>query len=127
MRSEVKKQIRVVIFGNLLHMAGIAASLQTAVSIEVLCLDPRTEADRNRLEKTYPAAVVFDLSDPSSRVDIAILQKRPGLLLIGIDPCSDELLVLSCRSPKAFSITDLVDIICQNQVNLENDPMENQT
>jgi hypothetical protein len=44
-------------------------------------------------------------------LDIAILRERPGLLLIGVDPSSDELLVLSSRPHQALSVADLVEVM----------------
>jgi hypothetical protein len=44
-------------------------------------------------------------------LDVTILRDRPGLLLIGVDPSRDELLVLSSHPQQALSMSDLVEII----------------
>ena len=60
-----------------------------------------------------PAAIVFDLSDPSASMDVTLLRHKPGVQLIGVDPGSDEILVLSGRPQQALSVADLVHVIQQ--------------
>jgi hypothetical protein len=79
----VDKRTRVVVYGNSLNMAGIAASLKK---------------DAN-------------LSETNPGLDIILLRDRPGLLLVGVDACSDKLLVLSSQSSQAHSVADLINVI----------------
>lgn len=45
-------------------------------------------------------AILFDLVLPQPISVFPLLHKQPGLLMIGVDPLSDEMLVLSGRSLK---------------------------
>jgi hypothetical protein len=57
--------------------------------------------------------VLFDLAADQPGFVASLLYKHPGLLLIGIDPSSDHLLVLSCHVAVAPSMADLVELISQ--------------
>lgn len=103
-----------VVYGSSLHLAGIAASLKVDQSLEVVCVDPQFPNPRQSLSELNPAAITFDLSDPSASMDVTLLRKMPGVLLIGIDPASVEILVLSGRQKQALSVSDLVHVIHQN-------------
>jgi hypothetical protein len=107
----VAKRTRVVVYGVSLNLAGIAASLKAEAGLEVVSVDPRRPTARECLSQFNPAVVAFDLGDPDAGLDIAILRERPGLLLIGVDPSSDELLVLSSRPHQALSVADLVEVM----------------
>ena len=109
----MEKRTRVIVYGSSLHMAGIAASLKADQSLEVVCVDPRSPTARQSLGELNPAAIAFDLSDPPASVDVALLYEQPGLLLIGVNPNSNELLVLSGRPQQALSVSDLVHVIQQ--------------
>ena len=109
----------VVVYGCSLSMAGLAASLKAEAGLAVMCVDPDVPTARQRLIEFHPAVIVFDLSDPSLDLDITLLRARPGLQLIGVDPSSDEVLVLSSRSAQALSVADLVDVIRQKESSTE--------
>ena len=107
----VEKRTRVVVYGSSLHMAGIQASLKAEPDLEVVCVNPYAPMAGQRLNELHPAAIAFDLTDPSLGLDVTLLREQPGLLLIGVDPSSDELLVLSSRPAQALSASDLVSVI----------------
>lgn len=109
----MEKRTRVIVYGNSLHMAGMATSLKAEMCLEVVCIDPHSLDVRESLSKTNSLVILFDLSDPDKGLDIALLREQPDLLLIGVDPCSDELLVLSNKPTQALKMTDLVNIIRQ--------------
>ncbi len=111
----VEKRRRVAVDGNSLNMAGIIASLKADVTLEVLCVNLDYPNARQSLDENDPAAVVFDLSDPPLRLDVTLLRDRPGLLLIGVDPSRDEMLVLSSHPAQALSMADLVGVIHQKE------------
>ena len=60
--------------------------------------------------------IAFDLSDPPSGVDVALLCERPGLLLIGVDPGSDDLVIVSSRQRRAVAVADLLEVIHQGEM-----------
>ncbi len=105
------ERTQVVVYGYSISMAGIAISLTVEASLEVVCVDPNSPTARQRLNEINPAVIVFDLSDPVLDLDITLLRKQPGLLLIGVDPSSDEVLLLSSRSTQALSVADLLGIV----------------
>jgi hypothetical protein len=137
----MEKRLQVVVYGSSLTMAGIAASLRadptldvvwitaqacTALQQDVPALAPSNAwgAPRPRdsgpahssalpqaLIALDPAVIAFDLSDPSSGLDVRLLRERPGLLLVGVDPSSDELLVLSSQQERAVAVADLLSVI----------------
>src|SRR5512144_18749 len=108
MRCNMEKHRRVEVYGNSLNMAGIAASLKADTTLDVFCVNPDAPNARQSLDENDLAAIVFDLSDPLLRPDVTLLRDRPGLLLIGVDPSRDELLVLSSQPEQARSVADLV-------------------
>lgn len=111
----MKKCMRVAVCDNSLYMAGIAASLKADPTLEVLCMNLDNLNSQQRLDEDDLAAIVFDVSDPPVRLDITILRYQPGLLLIGVDPSRDEMLVLSSHPAEALSMADLVEVIHQKE------------
>lgn len=105
------ERTQVVVYGTSLHMAGLAASLTGEAGLAVACIETDSPTARQRLIELNPAVVVFDLSDTKPGLDITLLRERPDLLLIGVDPSSDELLVLSGRPAQALTLSDLIDLI----------------
>jgi hypothetical protein len=105
----------VVVFNNSLYMAGIAASLKADPTLEVHSIDLDHPCPRQILDEIDIAAIVFDLCNPPACLDIALLSKRPGLVLIGVDLTKDEMLVLSSHPSQALRIADLVNVIHQNE------------
>lgn len=120
----MEKRRRVVVYGNSLNMAGITASLKADTTLEVLCLNPDSPNPWQSLDENDLAAIVFDLNDPSLRPDVILLRARPGLLLIGVDPSRDELLVLSSHPEQALSVTDLVKVIRREDFNIKTSKQE---
>ena len=102
---------RVVVWGTSLNLAGIAASLKTNPTLEVIGVDPNTPASRQALDELAFAVIVFDRCEASNDLVASLLRERPGLLMIGVDPSSDEMLVLSGRPVQALSLSDLVNVI----------------
>jgi hypothetical protein len=112
---DMEKPRRVAVYDNSLNMAGIVASLKSDTTLEILCASPDSPIARQGLDEDDLAAIVFDLSDPVLKLDVAVLRNRPGLLLIGVDPSKDEILVLSSRPEQVLSIADLVNVIHQKE------------
>lgn len=104
---------RVAVYGNSLNMAGIVASLKVDTTLEVLCVNLDSPEARQSLDENDLAAIVFDLSDPPLGLDLTLLRDRPCLLLIGVDPSRDEMLVLSSHPEQALGVVDLVKVIHQ--------------
>lgn len=109
----MESRTRVVVYGSTLPMAGVAASLKTNQSLEVVCVDSHASTLRQSLGDLDPDTIVFDLSDPSASMDVTLLRHKTGVQLIGVDPGSDDILVLSGRPQQALSVAELVHVIQQ--------------
>jgi hypothetical protein len=109
----VEKRTRVVVYGSSLNMAGVAVSLKADPGLEVVRIDSHSPSARQCLSDLHPTALVFDPNDPATSLDLAFLHQHPGILLIGVDPASDELFVLSGHPQPALSMNDLFEIIHQ--------------
>jgi hypothetical protein len=92
-------------------MAGIAAGLKAEPGLEVICVDPRLPGAAETVRQLKPAVIAFDASGTEPNLEVILMFRRRGLLLIGADPNSDELLVLSRHCPQALSVADLVSVI----------------
>ncbi len=107
----MEKRRRVAVYGNSLNMAGIIASLKADTTVEVVCVNLDSPDARQSLDENDPAVIVFDLSDPQLSLGFTLLRDRPSLLLIGVDPSRDEMLVLSSHPAQALSMADLIRVI----------------
>lgn len=112
------KRLQVIVYGKSLNMAGIAASLKAEAGLDVICIGSHTSNFWQSIDGINPVAIAFDLSDPAPGLDFRMLRGQPDLLLIGVDPCSDEMLVFSSHSTQAFSSADIVKLIHQTNTNL---------
>jgi hypothetical protein len=95
--------------------SGIAASLRGCAGLDVQQLDTAAPYLLSGLGGISPDAVIVDLSAAHPDLIPFLLRKHPGLLLIGVDPASNELLVLSSRPVRALSTNALLEIIEQGQ------------
>jgi hypothetical protein len=92
-------------------MAGLAASLQANPDVDVLRIPANTAALSQGLDKLAPAVVAFDLGELPGDLAISLLRDRPELILIGVDPSSDKMLVLSGRQEQPVSAAELLQAI----------------
>lgn len=111
----MEKRRRVAVYGDSLNLAGIVASLQSDATLDVFCVSPESRLAGQNLEDRELAAVVFDMSDSPLPLDVAWLRGQPGLLMIGVDPSSEELLILSSQPARVLSMAELVNIIHQKE------------
>lgn len=105
---------RVAVCGGSLTMAGLAVSLEVSLDVDVVRIQTITAALAQYRDE-QATVIVFDLSELSRDLALELLRERPGLLLIGVDPDSDRLLVISGHAEQAASAADLVRIIYQKQ------------
>ena len=105
---------RVVVYGNTLSMAGIAASLKAEENLEVICVDPHQPTARQNLIELDPKTIIFDRTEPQPELDLALLREQPSLLLIGVDPSSDDALVFSGQLTRVLSGKELARLVTEN-------------
>lgn len=98
---------RVLLVGDSLVLAGLQASLGARSELEIVTLPalPALEA----LQACR--AIIYDRTAPCPEGLLAAAQAEPGLLLIGVDPSSDGLLVTASREQRWLGMAGLVEII----------------
>ncbi len=101
----------VLLYGNSLAVSTIGASLEACPDLQVLPLDPAQADFTRRLEELQPGIVIFDLAAAYPNFAIDLWRAHPGLLLIGVDPSSDEMLVLSGCPQPVLDVHDLLNLI----------------
>lgn len=101
-------QHKVLFYGNSLVLAGVQATFKGDPGFETIALDqPTTQTE---LLVLNPTVVVFDMGDLESEFLLAQLQELPGLLLIGVDPESHEVL-LTGQAACSISLQQITQIV----------------
>ncbi len=95
---------------NSVLVDGIGASLEGHPGVEVVRIDPRLPDATRQLGDLCPDVAIVDLSVAHSE-PISLLRHYPGLLLIGVDLKTDELLVLSGEPAIPLTMDNLVQVI----------------
>jgi hypothetical protein len=104
-----------VLYGNSVFLAGIKAELECdhEFVLELLTVEADCADATHLLRERKPCAVLFDLGINQPSFAISMLRELPHLLMIGIDPSSDETLVLTSHSVQALAVCDLVHLILE--------------
>jgi hypothetical protein len=102
-----------VLYGNSVFLAGIKTELERAGSLELITMEAGGPDVADLILARRPRALLFDLTMPHPDFAIPLLRQQPGLLLIGVDPSSDDMLVLSSHPTQAVSMRDLKQLILQ--------------
>ena len=92
-------------------MAAIGASLSAYHNLELLAVSAPPAEAVPTLVALRPDAVVFDQTTTASQLTGALLHALPDLLLIGVDPASDRILILSGRQERPVSAAELCRLI----------------
>ena len=100
-----------VLYGNSVFLAGIKAELESRIGSELITLESGHTDVLKLIRTRRPRAVLFDMGTGPLDFVVTLLRGQPNLLLIGVDPSSDEMLVLSSHPAQALSISDLVEVI----------------
>jgi hypothetical protein len=102
----------VVLYGNSLLIAGVEASLRGRPDLDVVRIDTALSDAGTRLNALRPDVVIFDLIAPHySEFAIPFLREHPGLPLIGLDPNSKTVTVLSNQRYTALTVNELAQVI----------------
>lgn len=101
----------VIIYGKSLNLAGIGACLKHEEGLDVFDIDPQDPSARERLEELNPEVIIFDLSDPPNDLDLALLRRKPGLLLLGVDASCDEVFILKGLHNRVVTANELSMLI----------------
>jgi hypothetical protein len=101
-------QHKVLVYGNSLVLAGVQASFKSYPGFEAISLDqPTTQTELLALD---PAVVVFDMSAFESELLRAQMQELPGVLLIGVDSESHDVL-LTGQAICSISLEQITQIV----------------
>ncbi len=102
---------KVIICGDSLMLAGVQASLRLNPAFDVIVqVLPITAQE---LQTLRPRAVIFDTQAVQPEFRYTIAQDLPGILLIGIDPGTNQALVWSGQQLLELSTQDLARVISQ--------------
>ena len=102
---------RLILFGNSVFLAGIKAQLEQVPALELITMEASQTKVVDRIRACQPRAVIFDLTMECPDFAVSLLHELPGLLQIGVDPNSNELLILSGQQERAVALTDLLKVI----------------
>jgi hypothetical protein len=102
---------RVIVCGSSLYMASLAAGLGANPDLDVTRIPMSLAEAPDCLRASQANVIAVDLLELPIDLPMTLLRERPELLLLGMDPTSEELLVLSGHHADALSVADLVRII----------------
>ena len=101
----------VLVYGRCLNLAGVAACLKLDAGLDVRLADPQQCSAREVLDAYDPETIIYDLTDPPADIDLALLGDRPGTQLIGVDPSSDDVLVLTGKRSRVVTANELAALV----------------
>lgn len=110
--NTLERPRRVLLYGKSVILGTLEASLKRHPQMEIRVLSapfPTVE----ELQALAPDVILFDVAAPRPEAAFALLETYPGLLMIGIDPSSDEMLLLTSHPVQALAIHDLVHLILE--------------
>ncbi len=106
----MEKRRRVILYGKSVIVGSVGASLRDVPGLELIALAPPLPKAKD-LGALAPDAIIFDLEAAHPEAALSLLRERPGLLLVGVDPGSDELIVVSSHHRRAVAVADLLEVI----------------
>ena len=101
-------QYKVLFYGNSLVLAGVQATFKGYPGFETIAVEQPTS--QTELLVLNPTVIVFDMGTMDSEFLLAQMQEWPGLLLIGVDPETHELL-LSGQAVCSISLAQITQIV----------------
>lgn len=102
---------KVLVYGRSLNLAGITASLKLDGCLDVMFVNPQDPEARQCLVEFNPETIIFDLTDMPPDLDINLLSTKPDILLVGVDPSSNEVLVLTGKRNRVVSAVELAQLV----------------
>lgn len=101
---------RVILYGKSVILGTVGASLRNFPDLEIVTLAP-SPVEAQGLEDLSPDVIIFDLEAAHPDAALSLLKSRPRLLLIGINPETDQMLLWSGQVSCVFSMQDLLRAI----------------
>lgn len=104
----MESQPKVLFYGNSLVLAGVQTTFKGYAEFDVIALE--TPATETELLGLNPKVVVFDMGALESEFILTQMQGLPGLLLIGVDPESHEVL-LTGQAACSITLEQITQIV----------------
>jgi len=101
----------VLVYGKCLNLSGVAACLKLEAGLDVHLADTHQCSAREVLDAFNPKTIIYDLTDPPTDLDLALLADRPDTQLIGVDPSSDDVLVLTGKRSRVVTVNELANLV----------------
>lgn len=114
----IEKRKRVILYGHSLILGTLGESLKRYPELEIIPLQAPFQPVES-LAELAPDVILLDVTSARPEPAWVLLERCPSLLVIGLDPSNEKMLVLSSRSTQAFSAEDLIHIMRQKDVFLE--------
>lgn len=102
---------KVLLFGNSMLLALVTVGLVQRPELNVEQAATWEEVSLKMAEDSALDTLIFDLTGIGENHLLELLFKKPGLLLIGLDPERDDMLVLSGQLQQALETADIVNAI----------------
>ena len=106
----------VLLYGDSLFLAGIKAELARCADFELITLRAGATSLPELAGRQGRHTLLFDFAVTAPDFAMPALREHPDLRVIGVDPSSNKILVVTCQSTTAFSIADLVSVIRQQSL-----------
>ncbi|MFO7772447.1 MAG: hypothetical protein R6V59_00630 [Dehalococcoidia bacterium] len=100
---------RIVLYGNSVIIGAFDCSLRQSSRYEVLSLPP--SHDEDEMEALAPDVVLFDLEASRPEAAFRMMERHPGLVLIGVGPDINLVKIWSGRQLRELSTSDLLQVI----------------
>jgi len=112
------KRTRVLLYGKSVILGTVSASLQRHPEFEILpAASPLL--DMRELRALSPDVIFYDIEASHPEAAIALLEICPDLLLIGINPDSNQVFLWSGQQLCELSMADLVNVIRMDEIRKE--------
>jgi len=113
---------KVVLYGSSLFITGLETSLKVVPDLEIQRVEVRNQDSFDRLRNEAPDVIIIELGITAGDQTINLLKAFPGVALIGLDPESNRLLVLSMQQESAMTTADLVQVIQRQPIQPQDKP-----
>ena len=101
---------RIILYGKSVILGAAGASLRRHGDLEIVTLAPPLPT-AEELGALSPDVIIFDLEAAHPDAALSLLRALPRLLLIGIDPATDQMLLWSGEHGNALAMDDLLRAI----------------
>ncbi len=101
--------LKVVLYGNSLALSGVGASLEAHPGLHVVRVEA-TDASAAALRGLEPDVIVFDVATAQPDL-VALWQRHPRVLPIGVDLLTHRAVVFSSQSERVLTTGDLLRVI----------------